>query len=589
MSPVPGTTTPCRSASASLPSARSNRSRSSTSRAIANGDDGSIRIFPSQSRVMNANRGSTAVVGDGEVQPVPLADQPPVVDRRAAQRVDPDPQPGRPYGLEVDDVRRGRPRTWPGSRTAPPLAIARSTGTRWTPSSPSDPDASRIRLASSWIQRVTSVSAGPPLGGLYLKPPSSGGLCDGVTTIPSASPADRPRFATRIACDTAGVGVYPSSASTRTSTPFATSTSSAVRHAGSGEGVRVPADEQRAGGALRRAVAADRLGRREDVGLVERGAEAPTRGAPRSRTPPAGRARRGRAALVVGADEGRRCRRGRRGWAGWPGARVLAHAATLSRRCRQPQCATHVRSVVGTPQPTDYDPRNPTSTSYGARPRPPARRRPDAGARDALDGRRFLHGDRDVRSRVQAIRRRDRRIGPQPRDRGRRVHGARRAVGLREDDQPADDRGTRGDHRGRAPHRRQGRQRRRAQGPRHRDGVPELRALPAHDGPRQPRVRAQAAQGRPSPRSRSAISEAAGILQLEQLLERKPKELSGGQRQRVALGPGDRPRAAPCSSWTSRCPTSTPSCASRPAPRSRASTSASARRRSTSPTTRSRR
>src|SRR5207245_3941616 len=33
---------------------------------------------------------------------------------------------------------------------------------------------------------VASVSAGPPLGGLYLKPPSSGGLCDGVITIPSA-------------------------------------------------------------------------------------------------------------------------------------------------------------------------------------------------------------------------------------------------------------------------------------------------------------------------------------------------------------------------------------------------------------------
>jgi multiple sugar transport system ATP-binding protein len=32
------------------------------------------------------------------------------------------------------------------------------------------------------------------------------------------------------------------------------------------------------------------------------------------------------------------------------------------------------------------------------------------------------------------------------------------------------------------------------------------------------------------------INETAGILQLEKLLDRKPKELSGGQRQRVALG-----------------------------------------------------
>src|SRR5215218_8049999 len=33
--------------------------------------------------------------------------------------------------------------------------------------------------------------------------------------------------------------------------------------------------------------------------------------------------------------------------------------------------------------------------------------------------------------------------------------------------------------------------RRAAQGPRHRHGLPELRALPAHDGAREPRVRPQ--------------------------------------------------------------------------------------------------
>ena len=32
------------------------------------------------------------------------------------------------------------------------------------------------------------------------------------------------------------------------------------------------------------------------------------------------------------------------------------------------------------------------------------------------------------------------------------------------------------------------------------------------------------------------VKEAAGILKLEQLMERRPKELSGGQRQRVAIG-----------------------------------------------------
>ena len=82
---------------------------------------------------------------------------------------------------------------------------------------------------------MTSVSAGPPLGGLYLKPPSSGGLCDGVTTIPSASRRQLSlgRFAVMIAWESAGVGVKPSKASTRTSTPFATRTPSAVRVAGS--------------------------------------------------------------------------------------------------------------------------------------------------------------------------------------------------------------------------------------------------------------------------------------------------------------------------------------------------------------------
>ena len=41
-------------------------------------------------------------------------------------------------------------------------------------------------LARFAIQPVASESAGPPCGGLYLKPPSRGGLCDGVMTMPSA-------------------------------------------------------------------------------------------------------------------------------------------------------------------------------------------------------------------------------------------------------------------------------------------------------------------------------------------------------------------------------------------------------------------
>ena len=80
---------------------------------------------------------------------------------------------------------------------------------------------------------MTSVSAGPPWGGLYLKPPSPGGLCDGVTTMPSAVPRPPPRLWVRIACEITGVGVAPSSASSTTSTPWAASTSTIVRVAGS--------------------------------------------------------------------------------------------------------------------------------------------------------------------------------------------------------------------------------------------------------------------------------------------------------------------------------------------------------------------
>ena len=42
--------------------------------------------------------------------------------------------------------------------------------------------------------------------------------------------------------------------------------------------------------------------------------------------------------------------------------------------------------------------------------------------------------------------------------------------------------------------------------------------------------------GVPKPERRAKVDEAARILHLEKLLERKPKELSGGQRQRVAIG-----------------------------------------------------
>jgi multiple sugar transport system ATP-binding protein len=58
------------------------------------------------------------------------------------------------------------------------------------------------------------------------------------------------------------------------------------------------------------------------------------------------------------------------------------------------------------------------------------------------------------------------------------------------------------------------------------------------------------------------VQEAAKILEIEHLLDRKPKALSGGQRQRVALGRAI-VRDPKVFLMTSRSPTSTPNCASR--------------------------
>ena len=72
---------------------------------------------------------------------------------------------------------------------------------------------------------------------------------------------------------------------------------------------------------------------------------------------------------------------------------------------------------------------------------------------------------------------------------------------------------------------------------RHRDGVPELCALSASDGARRTspsrcrwRVRRKASAGQ------ARAPKSPRMLQLEQLLDRRPAQLSGGQRQRVAIG-----------------------------------------------------
>ncbi len=78
----------------------------------------------------------------------------------------------------------------------------------------------------------------------------------------------------------------------------------------------------------------------------------------------------------------------------------------------------------------------------------------------------------------------------------------------------------------------------------------------------------------PEAKQEEIIRRVSDMLQIGHLLDRKPRQLSGGQRQRVAMA-----RALsrePCSCSTSRCRTSTPSCASRCARRSSRCTSGSA-------------
>ena len=85
-------------------------------------------------------------------------------------------------------------------------------------------------------------------------------------------------------------------------------------------------------------------------------------------------------------------------------------------------------------------------------------------------------------------------------------------------------------------HRRPRRDRALAARSRHRDGLPELRALPAHDRAQEPRLRAARFARRRSAEIERRVDEVAKLLGLEELLDRRPAALSGGQRQRVAMG-----------------------------------------------------
>ena len=128
---------------------------------------------------------------------------------------------------------------------------------------------------------------------------------------------------------------------------------------------------------------------------------------------------------------------------------------------------------------------------------------------------------------------------------------------------------------GRDRDRRARRHRPRSQGPRPRDGLPVLRALSDQDGARQSEASASPAQKLDRAEIERRVAWAAKLLQIDQLLDRKP----GAALRRPAPARRHRPRAGQArrasSCSTSRCRTSTPSSAPRCASRSRSCTTSS--------------
>ena len=180
-------------------------------------------------------------------------------------------------------------------------------------------------------------------------------------------------------------------------------------------------------------------------------------------------------------------------------------------------------------------------------------------------------GHTDPRPR-QALRRRDGGGRRRPRHRAGRVLHHARPVRLREDDDAADDRRLRAARRGHHRARRRATSRDSAIRPARQHGLPGLRAVPAHDGDPERRVRAHGQEGGeggaapPRPRrSRWCVSPATAA-------ESRRSSRAGSAsawRSRARSSTSHR-----CSSWTSRSARSTSSSARR----CRSSSSGSSRR-----------
>ena len=147
-----------------------------------------------------------------------------------------------------------------------------------------------------------------------------------------------------------------------------------------------------------------------------------------------------------------------------------------------------------------------------------------------------------------------------PRGAGRRLHGLRRPLGLRQVDPVADDRRPRAGDLGRHPARRQAGQRGGGRPARPRHGVPVLCPLPAYERAPEPRLRLENSRT-PRAEIEQRVDEAADMLASASCCSASRASSRAGSAS--GSRSAGRSSAAPASSCsTSRSRTSMPSCAS---------------------------
>ena len=176
---------------------------------------------------------------------------------------------------------------------------------------------------------------------------------------------------------------------------------------------------------------------------------------------------------------------------------------------------------------------------------------------------------------------------PHPAHRARRVRRPARAVRVRQDHRAALPRRARGprlgQRRGRRPRPDPGVR----QQARHGDGVPGVQPVPAHDRAAERRVRPRAAWARPAPPAGPAPPRCSTSSASRRTPTSTPTS-SPAASSSASPWPGPWPSSRRCCCSTNRCRPSTPRCAPSCATRSAASSSRSARRPCSSPTTRRR-